>query len=219
MRLIKFLKWPILGGAGFLLLSILILTGIRFFTSAPAKADCEIYKALTTEILDSKSGHVEVFRPYIVALNDPDFEEKFSLVTTVIHRTNQKETVPAGDGYDSYEVFLTEKVDVDLSDINWTPPPTERKSFGKCYKTESRPTISSLNLEALALRESVKHGSTDSWPNIWQFAGVVKSDDELNAIVFANSYCGGLCAWGGFYFLEKTDERWHIIGYHTEWVS
>ena len=219
MQFFRFLKWPLFGGFGFLILVGAIFVGIRFFTSAPSKSDCELYKALTTEIHASEWGYLEVFKPYILPLDDPHFANRISGVSTVSHRTNEKEVVPAGDGYDSYEIFLTKDIDVNLFSKKWVSTLEDRKSLGKCYKRKERPKISGLTLNALSLREAAKHNGKGPWPNIWQFSEVIKSDDGNYAIIFTNSYCGGLCAWGGFYLLEKSNENWKVVGSHTEWVS
>lgn len=219
MKLFKVLKWPIFGGAAFLLLCTVIFSAIRVFTSAPSKADCEIFRVLTAEIHASEYGYVEVFKPYVLPLNDPDFEDRISWVSAVSHRTDEKRTVPAGDGYDSYEVFVFEEVAVNLSSKNWAATLKDRKNLGKCFNRKTRPKISSLNLNALGLREAIKPGQTDAWPNIWQITEVIKSSDGHSAIVFTSSYCGGLCAWGGFYFFEKSNGNWKVIGTYTEWVA
>lgn len=218
MKLFKFLKWPILGGAGFLLLCGLIFTGLRVSTSVPSKADCEIYKAVTTEILESEWGYIEVFRPYILPHSNPDLADRISWVSSVTHRTNEKRTVPASGSFDSYEVFITEHVDVDLSSKEWTSTREEKQSLSKCYNPKTRPKMSSLNLNALSIHETIA-GQAKIWPNIWQLSEVVKSSDGQSAIIFAESYCGSLCAWSGFYLLEKSGGDWKIIGSHTEMVS
>lgn len=159
------------------------------------------------------------FKPYVLPLNDPDFEDRISWVSAVSHRTDEKRTVPAGDGYDSYEVFVFEEVAVNLSSKNWAATLKDRKNLGKCFNRKTRPKISSLNLNALGLREAIKPGQTDAWPNIWQITEVIKSSDGHSAIVFTSSYCGGLCAWGGFYLFEKSNGNWKVIGTYTEWVA
>ena len=196
-----------------------IFLGIRYFTSSPLKADCEIYKVLTAEIYASDWGYVEVFKPYILPLNDPKFENRISWVSAVTHRTNQKKVVPASNNYDSYEVFITEEVGVDLSAKNWTLSLEGRKNLGKCYARKDRPDISSLGLEALALREAVKPGTAEAWPNIWRLSEIIRSDDGQYAVIFSSSHCGGLCAWWGFYLLENKNQQWKVIGTHTEAVS
>jgi len=162
---------------------------------------------------------MEVFKPYVGPLNDPDFDKRIKWVSSVTHRTDQIKVVPASKNFESYEVFLSEEVDVNLSSKNWTASLKERKNLGKCYVQKDRPDISNLGLNALALRDAVKLGANEAWPNIWQLSEVIKSDDGRHAVIFSSSYCGGLCGWGGFYLLEISNENWTVVGYHTEWVS
>jgi len=43
------------------------------------------------------------------------------------------------------------------------------------------------------------------------------SPDQVE--VRGGMYCGGLCADGGTYRLEKKQERWVVVEYKVEWVS
>ncbi len=62
-----------------------------FLPPSPTEGGCKIYRSVTTEIYESEFGYLDVFRPYVFPLNDPDFEDRFSWVSQVGRRTNEKE--------------------------------------------------------------------------------------------------------------------------------
>jgi hypothetical protein len=49
-------------------------------------------------------------------------------------------------------------------------------------------------------------------PNgFFTFSRVGFSDDITHALVYAEYSCGPLCGYGGYYFLEKDKQEWHVL--------
>jgi len=76
------------------------------------------------------------------------------------------------------------------------------------------------SLRELYRREQSHTDVDDLFLSVWSVSKVGFSADGAHALVYAEGYCGALCASGGYYLLEYTESAgWTIVGERILWVS
>jgi hypothetical protein len=59
----------------------------------------------------------------------------------------------------------------------------------------------------------------EKFTTYWSMSVPIFSKDLKKAYVVVNENCYGLCGSGGFYLLEKINNKWTIVDYQMLWIS
>lgn len=65
-------------------------------------------------------------------------------------------------------------------------------------------------------QDNIKKEGGESY---WTMSVPIFSKDLKKVYIVVNNYCYGLCGSGGYFLLEKTNNKWTIVDYQMLWIS
>ncbi|MGD2132989.1 MAG: tetratricopeptide repeat protein, partial [Maricaulaceae bacterium] len=187
--------------------------------SAAVPADersCAVYRALSRN-LDVEE--IKFFRPstrYDEWRDDFDTGDPWSFS----RETGETELLSIGD--EQFEVPVLDHFEFDAQPLFSSIFSGPELSIDHCFGDgagASRFTFQSLD-RLYAEAAAIANGD-DVFVTIYSASRVGYSEDGTYALVYEQSYCGGLCGAGGFVLLERDPETalWSVIGFRNVWVS
>lgn len=208
----------------FLPLAILLCAGVyvavlwdRHFFNADVKT-CAVYQGLFAELPEKEAIFFEgVSQPYEYFPSEylPEAPKEFSRDTEEF-----QEVEALAAGIEPFTVAVREYFEHDTADYFSAVATGKKERIKDCFKAlDNAPGIYSGPYNLLHAREKMLGRDDQGFVTHWRVSPVGFSEDGRFAVIYADSYCGGLCGWGGIILFEIIDGKWSVIGDKTMWVS
>jgi hypothetical protein len=196
-----------------LILAVITLLGCSApqhrFADASA-ASCEVYRALFDQLPDRRAIFVRTASlplPPIAGVVPTRFERD----------TGAFETVETEGVSGSFEFPIREEFAFDTSAYSEALR-SGPFSIASCF-SEGDPRIYDGSFELLHLRENLLNRDDEGFVTLWTVSPVAISPDGIQAIMYGDHYCGGLCAGGAYLVFEKQQHGWVLVGDRGVWAS
>lgn len=185
----------------------------------PSRQQCEVFQAF----LDAQAGGEKIFvAPATIDISEGLMGEGALAPTRFLVLTGETETVElfgeVGDrpAYKEIEVDASSYFDPVIGEAVYALP--------ECFSGENELIEFWSGSLALLLDEKAEAGAFEATDHsliaIWSLSPLGISADGQYASLYAEYYCGFLCASGDYYLLTKdAAEGWKIFGVHPLWVS
>lgn len=225
-------------------LSAMAVVGLRVwlpmqFIPKSTANSCEIYKAYHANL---EEGIPNIFRPISRSIEfDPSHEdEKTSqfqpyynaneLPRFFLRDTGNREMVKSEYAPEPYEQIIYEEFEFNSPRIFKEHIISDAERIGWCFKAvKNAPMISVFPVKTI---EFIKFGAQPSktedgfvrglnanFLTAHKISSPLFTTDKKYGLIFAESYCGGLCGHGGYFLFENINGDWQQIGFQTRWMS
>jgi hypothetical protein len=180
-------------------------------TQAAVTSTCAVYRALYEDATAQDGESIVYFRHQSRHLYPREVRGPFE------RETGASETVRVGN--ETYDFPILEPFEANVSDLTRQLTAAKRVSIRSCFSGADAPRFSILPLWTLNIIHGQRPDELVGNVVIHSFSPAVISSDGQRALVYAEYYCGGLCAAGTFHFLERRNSVWEITGHSMVWIS
>lgn len=194
------------------LIAAMVLAGCSVAGDLPGSdaTSCEVYRAFYDQLPDRKAvffRSTTLSVPPIAGVAPSQFERD----------TGQSETVELEAIDETIERPVREDFELDTTHFS-AQLRVAASSLVGCFSDEG-PPLHDGSFELLYLRERLLGRDDDGFVTVWAVSPVALSPDGVHALIYADHYCGALCAGGAFYLLQRRNEAWVVVGDRWVWVS